>query len=74
MGLSLISLKKQFKTKPNFRPISKTKGQVILEAVLSLLVLVSFLYLLQKLYEESDESIEKARLSSKYNFKIKGGS
>ena len=69
MDLSIISLKKPFK----FKPISKTKGQVILEAVLSLLVLISFLYLLQKLYEESDKSIQKARLSSKYNFKIKGG-
>ena len=49
-----------------------SRGQVIIEAVLSLLVLLSFLYLLQKLYEESDESIQKARLSSQSYFKEQG--
>ena len=44
-------------------------GQVIVEALLSFLALLVFLYLLQSLYERSDSSIQKARLSFKPYFK-----
>jgi len=61
MGLSFVSLK-VFLKKPS-------QGQVIIEGVLSLLILLSFFYLLQELYKQSDESIEQVRLSSKTHFK-----
>ena len=40
-----------------------SRGSMLIEAVLSFFVLLSFLYLLQVLYQQSDESIQKARLS-----------
>ena len=45
--------------------LKKTQGQTLVEALLSVIAAFSFLWLLQGLYLQSQESIQKERLSSK---------
>jgi len=61
MDLPFILLK-------SFSDKLQSRGQTLVEALLSLFILLSFFYLLQKLYKESDKSIQKARLSSSWSY------
>ena len=63
MGLSSYSLKHLQK-----RTVSQ-KGQVLIEALLNLLVLLTFIYLLQVFYEISHQSLQQVRLSSRLKVK-----
>ena len=66
MGLSSYSLKDLQKI------TGSQKGQVMIEALLNLVVLLTFIYLLQVFYESSHQSLQQARLSSRLKVTKKG--